>query len=134
MSDGTNLHDDHDGVEEFNPLTAVVDLTQYHDKQFLIAISTGDRDKGKYLCSTIRGPYGFDEMIGEVGDMNASDQNNAKVYILEKDRKKKATFFDKNTTEYIQFNYQDILMDRMLGGAYDKVITHQAVAIEAEDK
>lgn len=121
-------------VEEFNPLTAVVDLTRYYDKQFLVAISTGDRDKGKYLCSTIRGPYSFDEMIDEVGDMNASDQNNGKVYILEKDRKKKATFFDKNTTEYIQFNYQDILMDRMLGGAYDKVITHQAVAIKAEDK
>jgi hypothetical protein len=121
-------------VEEFNPLTAVVDLTPYHDNQFLVAISTGDRDKGKFLCSTIRGPYSFDEMIGEVGDMNASDQNNAKVYILEKNRKKKAIFFDKNTTEYIQFNYQDILMDRMLGGAFDKKVTHQAGVIEAEDK
>jgi hypothetical protein len=53
-------------------------------------------------------------MIQEVSRMWTDDQNNAKVYVLEKNYKKPCSWLDTNTVEYIQFRAGDILLERML--------------------
>ena len=39
-----------------------IDFSKLIDKTFLVAVSTGDRNKPKILASTMRGPFDFFEM------------------------------------------------------------------------
>jgi len=115
--------------QEFNPLTEHMDLSDLHNQVFTVAVSTGNRERGSFLCTTIHGPYSFDEMIQEVSRMWTDDQNNAKVYVLEKDPKKPCKWLDVNTTEYIQFRSADILLERMLQTFDDASFTSKAKII-----
>ena len=104
-----------DPVENtFVPHAETMDLRSLYDKLFIVAVSTGARDDGRLLAKTIHGPYDFDEMVGEVGRMWTEEQNNAKVYILEKDRTVKPKWLDSDTVDYIQLRSADIVMDRLL--------------------
>ena len=83
-------------------------LDELHDKQFMVAISTGDRDGYKYISSTLRGPYNFFEMIEEVGDMMATTQDHAKTIITSKNRNEPIQYLSSNTVDYIEAHYIDL--------------------------
>lgn len=112
--------------EDFVPAIHEMDLRPLMGYTFIVAVSTGDRNDGKLLAKTIHGPYEFAEMVGTVGDMWAVDQNNAKVYILEKDRKAKPRWLDANTTDYISEKYATILLELMIENFDDKAYTVEA--------
>lgn len=112
--------------EDFVPAVHEMDLRPLMAYTFIVAVSTGDRNDGKLLAKTIHGPYDFAEMVGTVGDMWAVDQNNAKVYILEKDRKAKPRWLDVNTTDFIAEKYATILLELMIENFDDKQYTVEA--------
>ena len=88
-----------------------MNLDELRDKTFMVGVSTGDPEKCKYLCGTIHGPYDFAEMIDEVGHMWVEHQHHAKVLICSKERGKKLDYLDGNTIDYIEANYEDLIMD-----------------------
>jgi hypothetical protein len=98
----------------------VMDLSPIRDKQFLVAVNTGDLNKVKFLCSTIHGPYNFVEMCQEVGEMWVNHQHHAKVIVPSKDSSKPVEILDENTVDYIECHYADIITEEMLGGAFDE--------------
>lgn len=110
-----------------------MDLRDLKDKQYLVAVSREDRNKGKFVCTTIHGPYDFYEMCEEVGVMAREHQHHAKVYICEKDRKKKARYLDENTTDYIECHFADIVTEGILEGAFDEVKEYTCKANIVED-
>ena len=63
-----------------------MDLTPLKSNLYLVSINKGDRNKGQFLTSQIRGPFDFLEMVQEVGFMYEQHQHHAKVVIAEKDR------------------------------------------------
>ena len=113
-------------VDTFLPEIEEMDLSELYENTFITAISTGAREDGRLLAKTIHGPYSFDEMVSEVGRMWQEQQNNSKIYILEKDPSLKPKWLDMRTTDYIQVRSADILMDRMLNGSMDKDFTCKA--------
>ena len=90
-----------------------MDLSELRTKTFLVAVSNGDRNKGKFVSTTVRGPYNFVEMCEEVGSMWVNDQHHAKVIIPERDRNKPIKSLDENTVDYIEANYLDIITESM---------------------
>lgn len=99
----------------------VMDLSKLKDKTYLVAVSREDPNGPKFVCSTVRGPYDFYEMCEEVGVMYREHQHHAKVYILTKDRNAKVTFLEKNTTDYIECHYADIVTEGLLEGVFDEI-------------
>jgi hypothetical protein len=114
----------------FAPQAEEMDLSALYAHTYVVAVSTGDRDDGRLLAKTMHGPYGFDEMVGEVGRMWTDSQDNAKVYILEKDPLKKSKWLDSKTIDYIQDKYMDIIMARIIGNDEPKKYTVQAGIVE----
>jgi len=88
-----------------------MDLSPLYDKSFIVAVSTGDRNKCKLLASTLRGPYDFPQMVEQVGKMYADNQHHAKVTILHKEEKKRASFLDAGTTDYIEAHWENIVFE-----------------------
>lgn len=119
-------------TDEFIAEFESMDLSKLKDKMFVVAVSRDDRSKGKFVCTTIRGPYDFYEMCEEVGTMWREHQHHAKVYVLEKSRKKSSKWLDENTTDYIECHFADIITEGMLEGAFDseKKFTCQANIVE----
>jgi len=117
-----------DFIGEFETM----DLSKLKDKTFLVSVSTGDRNKSKFLCSCVRGPFDFSEMCEEVGTMWKVEQHHAKVVILSKDRSKSLRFLDENTTDYIEARFIDIITNEMLSGTFDEPFTCQANVVEDE--
>jgi hypothetical protein len=113
-----------------------MDLSAIKDRQFLVAVSTGDRNKSKFLSTTAHGPYDFTEMCEEVGLMWKDLQHHAKVVVLEKDRNKAITTLDENTVDYIECHYADIIAEAMLDGVFDegKEFTCCAGVVAATDE
>lgn len=99
-----------DFVGEFEKMN----LDELKEGEFLVAIGTGDREKGKFLPSTIRGPYDYFEMIEEVGYMYSEEQHHAKVIFVNKDREKPNKFLDENTVDYIEAHWQDLAAEILL--------------------
>ena len=91
----------------------VMKLDELHDKTFMVAISTGDRNGHKFISSTIRGPYTFYQMIEEVGEMMASQQDHAKVIITSKKRDEPIQYLSGNTVDYIEANYVDLSAEQL---------------------
>jgi hypothetical protein len=91
-----------------------IDFSKYLDRTFLVAVSTGKRNLPKLLASTMRGPFDFYEMVEAVGSMYRREQHHAKVYILEKSFEKGITFFDEGTVDYLEANWEDIVMTGIL--------------------
>ena len=111
----------------------VMDLSKIKNETFAVAVSTGAPDSVKYLCTTLHGPYGFVEMLQEVGDMWVNHQHHAKVILMSKKQNEKIKFLDTNTVDYIECHYSDLIVEEMLGGAFDKEFTCQAgLTVEEE--
>jgi hypothetical protein len=98
-----------------------MDLTELKDKTFLVAVSSGDRSGVKFLCSTIRGPYTFEEMCQAVGFMYREFQHHAKVIVCQKDQTAPPKNLDENTVDYIEAHFEDIITESMLNGVFDEV-------------
>lgn len=112
-----------------------MDLSELKDKQFMVGVSTGDRSKGQFLCSTIRGPYTFEEMVEAAGVMWRREQHHAKVILCQKDRSAAPKLLDLNTVDYIEAHYEDIITESMLDGVFDdeKDYTCRAGLIEGDN-
>jgi hypothetical protein len=112
-----------------------MDFSKIKDKQFIVAVSTGDRNKPKLLASTIRGPYSFADMVNQVGLMWEKHQHHAKVYMLETDPEKAVVFLDSGTIDYIEANYEDIAFYGALEEELcdDSDASIEAGIIEAQD-
>lgn len=112
-----------------------MDLTELKGKEYMVAVSTGDRSKGQYLCSTIRGPYSFEEMVEAAGVMWRKEQHHAKVILCQKDRSAPPKLLDLNTIDYIEAHYEDIITESMLDGVFDadKDYTCRAGLIEGDN-
>jgi len=122
-------------TDEFIADVETMDLSELKNETFLVAVSTGDRSKHKFLTSTVRGPYSFVEMCDEVGNMWYDFQHHAKVVICQKDREKTVKNLDENTVDYIEAFYKDIVVERMLEGLFDdKTYTCKAGIIQSDDK
>ena len=91
-----------------------IDFSGLLDGQFLVAVSQGDRNKPKLIASTMRGPFDFHEMCEAVGSMYQREQHHAKVYKLERSFEKGISFLDQGTIDYIEANWQDIVMTGIL--------------------
>ena len=103
---------DENFVGEFETMN----LNELRDKNFMVAVRTGDAEKCKYLCGTLHGPYDFTEMLDEVGTMWVEHQHHAKVLICTKERAKRMEFLDGNTIDYIEANYENLIMNEVLEG------------------
>ena len=112
-----------------------MDLSALKDEQFLVAVSRGDPDDVKYICSTIHGPYDFTTMVQEVGDMWNTHQHHAKVIICESDPERQVKMLDGNTVDYIECHATDIITEEMLAGAFDlnKDFTCRAGIVSEEE-
>ncbi len=91
-----------------------MNLDEIKEGSFLVAIGTGDREKSKFLSSTVRGPYDYFEMIEEVGYMWEQEQHHAKIIFMNQERDKPNKFLDENTTDYIEANWQDLAAEILL--------------------
>jgi hypothetical protein len=94
-----------------------MDFEKLRGNEYLVAVSTGPRNKPKLLASTIRGPFAFAEMVEVVGSMYENEQHHAKVYLLEKSFDKSVFFLDEGTIDYIEANWQDILFEESFEAA-----------------
>lgn len=115
-----------------------MDFSKLQDKLFVVGVHTGDRNKPKMLCSTMRGPFDFYEMVEQVGYMYAKEQHHAKAFVLEKDPTKPVQFLDEGTIDYIEANWQDILttgiLEQELLGDSDDVIQAGSIQANQEDE
>jgi len=114
---------------------ANMDLEPLKDHTYFVAVSNGDRNKCKFLNTTIRGPYSFLEMVQEVGFMYEEHQHHGKAIIAEKDRMKPVRHLDFKTLEYIEAHYQTIIADGFLEeilGKSTAPFTHVAGIIEGK--
>lgn len=93
-----------------------MDLSELFDKSFMVAISTGSRDKPKFICSTLCGPLNFVEMVETVGTIYADKMLHAKVMLTKKEYNKAPEILDENTVDYIEAKYMDILMNALIKG------------------
>lgn len=96
-----------------------MDLSELKNKQFLVAVNQGERSGVKFVCSTIRGPFSFEEMCESVGTMWKEHQHHAKAIVLQKDLSAKPVYLDENTIDYIEAHFQDIITESMLDGVFD---------------
>lgn len=105
--------------EDFIGELESMDLSELKDKTFMVAVSNGDRNKSKFVSTTIRGPYNFAEMCEEVGTMWAEEQHHAKVILPSRKRNEPIKTLDENTIDYIECHYLDIITESMLEGLLD---------------
>lgn len=113
-----------------------MDLTELKGKDYMVAVNQGDRGGVKFVCSTIRGPYSFEEMCETVGVMWREHQHHAKVIVCQKDQKTKPVLLDENTIDYIEAHFQDIITESLLDGVFDeqKDYTCRAGVIEGSNE
>ena len=111
----------------------VMDLSKIKDKVFAVAVAQGDPNGVKYLCTTLHGPYSFTEMLQEVGETWNIHQHHAKVILMNKKQDERVEYLDENTVDYIECNYTDLIVEEMLGGAFDKEFTCQAGVVSEEE-
>jgi hypothetical protein len=105
-----------DFIGEFETM----DISALKNKDYMVAVSSGDRNGVKFLCSTLSGPYSFEEMCEQVGTMWREHQHHAKVILCKKDMAAKQNLLDQNTVDYIEANFQDIITEAMLDGVFDE--------------
>lgn len=98
-------------------MQGVMDFSKIEDKQFIVAVNTGPRNKPSILASTMRGPFDFFEMVESVGCMWEREQHHAMVYVLTKDFNKGSSFLDEGTVDYIEAKWEDIVCSGILEAA-----------------
>ena len=104
--------DNNEFIAEFEKM----DLSNLVGKIFSVAVSQSERDDHAFLCSTLRGPMDFFEMVEDVGTMWAKKSLHAHVLIMEKDRDKPQEWLDENTIDYIEAHYVDICLEGVITG------------------
>jgi hypothetical protein len=109
-------------VGEFHEL----DLSEIKDKIFLVALSTGDRMKPKFIPESVVGPLNFFEMIEMVATIHIDQQLHAKAMIPSKKFGVKPQVLDVPTIDYIEAKYAEILMEALLTGELEKEYTCKA--------
>ena len=130
MTEELETADPEDFLGEFHEM----DLSEIHDSVFLVAQSTGNPQGPKYVCSTIRGPFAFFEMVEEVATMWRDEQVHAKAIFLEKDREKRARWLDEPTIDFIEARWEEILTDGFLSGDLEgKKYDYKAGIISEDD-
>lgn len=112
-----------------------MDLTAIKKETFLVAVNQGDRSGVKFVCSTIRGPYTFEEMCEAVGVMWKEHQHHGKPIVLQKDASAAPKYLDENTVDYIEAHFEDIITESMLDGVFDeqKDYTCRAGVVEGDN-
>ena len=120
--------------QEFLAEVAVMDLSPIKGETFCVAVSTGQKDSVKFLCTTLHGPYNFCEMAQEVGEMWVQHQHHSKVIVLDKDASKKVRVLDDNTVDYIEAHYIDIIMEDTIFSEPDREFTHTARVVEEPEE
>jgi hypothetical protein len=118
---------------EFLAEAEVMDLSPIKGKTFSVAVSSGEPNKVKFLCTTLHGPYDFAEMVQEVGEMWRQHQHHAKVIVMEKDPLQKVQILDANTVDYIEAHYVDIIMEAALDSVPERDFTCTAGTVEEPD-
>lgn len=93
-----------------------MDLSELHDKVFLVACSSGDRNKAKFIPETICGPLNFYEMVETVGMFYQEQQLHAKAMVPNKKLGVPPKVLDENTIDFIEARHMDIIADGLLGG------------------
>jgi hypothetical protein len=91
-------------VQENKPF----DISSLRDKTFVVAVSTGPRDKTALLPTTIRGPFDFLEMLDFVGVTWSKDLNRSRVASVSK--LTPPVFLNDDDVDYILENYVDIIL------------------------
>lgn len=136
MSQLPNLNLPVKSGDDFVGELETMDLTELKDKQYFVAVNQGDRSGPKFVCSTIRGLYTFEEMCEAVGVMWKEHQHHAKVIVAQKDPSAKPVLLDENTVDYIEAHFQDIITESMLEGVFDEVkdYTCRAGVIEGSNE
>lgn len=119
MSQSGNLNLPVKSGEDFVGELETMDLSELKGKSYLVAVNQGDRNKVKFLPSTIRGPFSFEEMCEAVGVMWKEHQHHAKVLVCSQDMTKPLINLDENTVDYIEAHFQDIITEAMLDGIFD---------------
>ena len=93
-----------------------MDLSGLKDEVFMVAINTGPRNKYRYLCASLTGPFNFYEMIEQATRIYQEHQIHAKVMICSKELGIAPRILDENTIDFIEARGDEIVMDGMLGG------------------
>ena len=94
-----------------------MDLSAIRGKTFIVAISTGPRSEGKFICDSICGPFDFFEMVETVGTVYESQQLHAKAIIPGSEFGEAPLVLNENTIDFIEARYQDIVADGLLDGS-----------------
>jgi hypothetical protein len=94
-----------------------MDFSGIEDKQFIVAVNTGSRNKPPLLASTMKGVFDFYEMVEAVGCMWEREQHHAMVYILTKSYDEATTFLDEGTVDWIEANWEDMVATGILEAA-----------------
>ena len=105
---------------------AEMDLGELKDKIFLVALSTGDRSKPKFIPESICGPLTFFEMVDIVAGVHMDQQLHAKAMIPSQKFGERPQVLDACTIDYIEAKYAEILMEAMLTGELGKKYTCKA--------
>ncbi len=93
-----------------------MDLSELKDKMFMVAISSGNPEKCKYIPESLHGPYGFYEMTEQVEQMWKQCQHHAKVIITSKAMGRPPQFLDACTVDYLEAKGGQIITEGMIGG------------------
>lgn len=112
-----------------------MDLSAIRTDSFMVAVNQGERSGVKFVCSTIRGPYSFEEMCQAVGVMWKEHQHHGKALICQKDPAAAPKYLDENTIDYIEAHFEDIITESMLDGVFDedKDFTCRAGVVEGDN-
>ncbi len=113
-------------------MEGTMDFSSIEDKNFLVAVSTEDRNKPPLLASTMRGPFEFFEMVEAVGCMWEREQHHAMVYVLTKSFDESSSFLDEGTIDYIEANWEDMVATGILEAAiadYDAPVIPAGIII-----
>jgi hypothetical protein len=96
-----------------------MDLSEIKDHTFLVAISTGDRAKPKFIPESVCGPFSFLEMVETVANIHMQEQLHAKAMIPSKTFGKPPQVLDACTIDYIEAKHVEILMEALLSGEFE---------------
>lgn len=121
MSQSVNMNLPVKTGDDFVGELETMDLTELKGKSYFVGVNQGDRSGPKYVCSTMRGLFTFEEMCETVGNMWKSHNHHAKVMVASKDMEAKPVFLDENTVDYIEAHFQDIITESMLDGVFDEI-------------
>lgn len=111
-----------------------MDLSELKDKTFMVALSTGDRAKPKFIPESLCGPLSFIEMVEIVANVHIDLQLHAKAMITSKKFGEKPQVLDPMTIDYIESKYSEIMMEALLTGELEKNYIAKAGFVSYEEK